>query len=174
MFISGIIVWILKQVQGLNVLIIHFQCILVVITHSCPQAILEMWKFDIEKSDLEVLNQVVRSGILRQVKQVAFELHMQTLRSVGAGLFQWTYEILLELERQGFRKFRSHQNWHGKSVNSRSGRSDGGCCFEVYYINLKFLTHSWHMWRHITASHFPGTWLFLKRRRQFNTKETIP
>ena len=168
MFISGIIVWILKQ--GLNVLIIHFQCILVVWTHSCPQAILELWKFDIETSDLEVLNQVVRSGILRQVKQVVFELHMETLRRVGAGLFQSTYEILLELERQGFRKFRSHQNPNSKSVNSRTGRPDQGCCFEVYYINLRFLTRSWHMWRFINASHSSGTWLFLKTRRQSNTK----
>ena len=98
-----------------------------------------MWKFDIESSEFEVLQQVIRTGILRQVKQLAFELHMPFFRNVGAGLYMTTYEALLELERQGFRKFRSHQNPSGPFFNPRSGRGSKGCCFEIYYINLRFL-----------------------------------
>ena len=106
-----------------------------------PQAILEMWKFDIEFWEFESLNQAIRSGVLRQVKQLAFEIHMPIFQTggVGAMLYQTTYEMLLELERQGFRKFRCDTNKSNKYINRRTGRRSPGCCFEMYYINLRFL-----------------------------------
>ena len=103
------------------------------------QAILEVWKFDIEFGEYEVLQHVVRSGLLRQVKQVAFELHTRYFHLVGAGLYMTIYEALLELERQGFRKFRSRQNPVAPFLNPRTGKMNNGCCFEVNYINLRFL-----------------------------------
>ena len=99
-----------------------------------------MWKFDIEFWEFESLNQVIRSGVLRQVKQLAFELHMTIFQrgGISALLYQTTYEMLLELERQGFRKFRSDTNRANIYTNIRTGRRSPGR-FEMYYINLKFL-----------------------------------
>ena len=99
-----------------------------------------MWKFDIELWEFESLNQVIRSGVLRQVKQLAFELHMPIFQTGGisALLYQTMYEMLLELERQGFRKFRSDTNRANIYTNIRTGRRSPGR-FEMYYINLRFL-----------------------------------
>ena len=100
-----------------------------------------MWKFDIEYWEFESLNQVIRSGVLRQVKQLAFELHMPIFqrRGISALLYQTTYEMLLELERQGFRKFRCDINKTHNYTNTRTARRSPGCCFEMYYINLRFM-----------------------------------
>ena len=106
------------------------------------QAVLEYLKFDIEAWEFEVLQQIIRTGVLNQVKQMAFELHMTKFHEVGgSGLYITTYEALLELERQGFRKFFTHQNPNSVFVNPRTGRESKGCCFEIYYINLRFLAH---------------------------------
>ena len=104
------------------------------------QAVLEYLKFDIEFWEFEVLQQIIRTGVLNQVKQMAFELHMARFNGGGAsGLYTVMYEALLELERQGFRKFLTHQNPVNPYVNPRTVRKNKGCCMEVYYINLRFL-----------------------------------
>ena len=71
-----------------------------------------------------------------------FEIHMIKFHQVGgSGLYITTYEALLELERQGFRKFLAHQNPAAAYVNPRTGKRSKGCCFEKYHINLRFLAH---------------------------------
>ena len=106
------------------------------------QAVLEYLKFDIEFWEFEVLQQIIRTGVLNQVKQMAFEIHMNIFyRMGGSGLYITTYEALLELERQGFRKFLAHQNPAAAYVSPRTGKRSKGCCFEIYYINLRFLAH---------------------------------
>ena len=99
-----------------------------------------MLKFDIENGEFEALRQILPSGILRQVKQLAFELHLWEFPRIGVGLYQTAYRLLLELERQGFRRFRSHINPAARFFNRRTGRQAPGCCFEMYYVNLRFLT----------------------------------
>ena len=94
---------------------------------------------DIEFSEYEVFQQALTTGILSRVKQLAFELHVAKMFWFGPQLFRSAYLMLLELERQGFRKFRSDLNKHSAYRNYRTGVSPGGCCFEMYYINLKFL-----------------------------------
>ena len=100
-----------------------------------------MLKFDIEFGEFEALQQMLRTGILSHVKQLAFELHVQTLYQLGPGIFKTMYWMLLELERQGFRRFRSDINRNGPINNPRTGVHLPGCCFEMYYINLQFLTN---------------------------------
>ena len=114
-----------------------------------PQAVLEYLKFDIEFWEYEVLQQIVRTGVLNQVKQIAFELHMAKFHMEvgGSALYTTMHEALLEMERQGFRKFLTHQNQALPFFDYRTGRSSKGCCFELYYINLRFLTHKLrHQW----------------------------
>ena len=114
-----------------------------------PQAVLEYLKFDIEFWEFEVLQQIVRTGVLNQVKQIAFELHMAKFHEEvgGSALYTTMHEALLEMERQGFRKFLTHQNQALPFFNYRTGRNSKGCCFELYYINLRFLAHKLrHQW----------------------------
>ena len=99
-----------------------------------------MLKIDIEYGEYEVLQQALPTGILRNVKQLAFELHMWHFPTMGLGMFRTAYSLLLELERQGFRRFHSHINPLEPFTNIRTGRRSKGCCFELYYVNLKFLT----------------------------------
>ncbi len=48
------------------------------------------------------------------------------------------YSVLLGLEHQGFRRFHYHFNPYGRFTSLRTGR-DRSCCYELYYINLKYL-----------------------------------
>ena len=105
-----------------------------------PQATLEMLKFNVEHGEIEALQQMLPTGILRQVKQIAFELHIWQLGLVGLPMFQIWYWMLLELERQGFRRYRCDVNPFNQIKNLRTGYGYNGCCYEMYYINLKFLT----------------------------------
>ena len=99
-----------------------------------------MLKFDIELGELEALQQILPTGILRKVKQLAFEFHFIHLERLGPEMFRTWYSIFLELERQGFRKFKVHLNPNEKHTNKRSGTYHPGCCYEMYYINLHFLS----------------------------------
>ena len=103
------------------------------------KATLEMLKFDIEYGEIEALQQMLPTGILRKVKQIAFELHIWELGVVGLPMFQKWYWMFLELERQGFRRYRCDVNPTNQIRNRRTGNRYNGCCYEMYYINLKFL-----------------------------------
>ena len=105
-----------------------------------PQATLEMLKFDVEHGEIEALQQLLPTGILRQVKQLAFELHIWYLGVMGIPMFQTWYMMLIELERQGFRRYRTDINPTNRIRNARTGNRYNGCCYEMYYINLKFLS----------------------------------
>ena len=98
-----------------------------------------MLKFDIEHVEIEALQQMLSTGILRQVKQIAFEFHIWQLGVMGIPMFRIWYLILIELERQGFRRYRCDINRTNKISNERTGNNYDGCCYEMYYINLKFL-----------------------------------
>ena len=100
-----------------------------------------MLKFDIEYGEFEALEQMLHTGILRQVKQLAFELHVNILYIFGPEIYKTVYRMLLELERQGFRRFRSDINRNAPFTNPRTGVNISGCCFEMYYINLNFIVN---------------------------------
>ena len=100
-----------------------------------------MLKFDIEHGEIEALQQMLPTGILRQVKQIAFELHIYKyyLGVMSIPMFQTWYLMLRELERQGFRRYRTDINRAYQIINARTGNHYEGCCYEMYYINLKYL-----------------------------------
>ncbi|CAL1528142.1 unnamed protein product [Lymnaea stagnalis] len=113
-------------------------------------------KMDIELMEWDVLKQVIRDGSLEHVKQLGFEMHTpelsriykkanQTLpeRNQTAAKLEFIqmFETLHALERIGFKKFNYRMNPFGdyKSVYTSRDRS---CCYELHYINTRFLTEN--------------------------------
>ena len=133
--------------------------------NSLFQATLEMLKFDIEVMEIEALSHMLLTGILQNVKQLAFELHFMDLLVLGPEIFRTWYLIFLELERQGFRKFKWHLNPSTPGWNVRSGRLFNGCCYELYYINLRFLSDKLRNWTSIVSQNCDNLWSIINRQR---------
>ena len=98
--------------------------------------VIDVLKFDIEYSELSCLCSMFNEGVLYNVRQLVFEIHITHRSSVQD--FHDISEILLEIERIGFRRFHYHQNpAHSyRSVYTGKRRT---CCSELYYINTNFL-----------------------------------
>ena len=95
-----------------------------------------MLKFDIEHSEWFSLCAMFNEGMLHNVRQLFFEIHIR-----GKSLVQDFYdmtEILLEIERIGFRQFHCHHNPAGQYYSKHTGK-ERSCCYELYYINTNFL-----------------------------------
>ena len=81
-------------------------------------------------------------GVLRNVKQLMFELHTPEVSMVGLPSkrqdFKNMADILQQIEALGFRKFRSHTNPNGLFMSPVTGRVRS-CCYELYYVNVNFI-----------------------------------
>lgn len=78
-----------------------------------------MVKMDIEGDEWKSFQQMFTENSLRNVKQLAYEIHLYQKVDM--------FSILMKLEKLGFRKFMIHHN----PVCS--------FCFELYYINTNFI-----------------------------------
>ncbi|XP_055872914.1 uncharacterized protein LOC106063978 isoform X1 [Biomphalaria glabrata] len=110
-------------------------------------------KMDIEYSEWDVLRQVVRDGALKNVKQLAFEIHTPELfriyKEKGKSFperlgekdradFVVMLETLRSLETLGFRKFNYRLNPFGNYDSPYSSKVRS-CCYDLHYINTNFL-----------------------------------
>lgn len=108
---------------------------------------------DIEYSEWDVLRQVVRDGVLKNVKQLAFEIHTPELfriyKEKGKSFperlgekdradFVVMLETLRSLETLGFRKFNYRLNPFGNYDSPYSSKVRS-CCYDLHYINTNFL-----------------------------------
>ena len=94
-------------------------------------------KMDIESSEWTVLESMYRSGILANVKQFGFEVHIMSKSSTTAELFFQRWKILKRLESFGFRRWYWHFNPSGAYMYENEPRS---CCYELVYINTNFMS----------------------------------
>jgi len=102
--------------------------------------IIDFLKFDIEGSEWEVIRNMYEDQSLRNVKQIAFEVHIdhRFYRNVATWMMQ--LKTIKLLNRAGFLKWHDHEN-QVRMQNSRSPRSGlmRPCCYELYYVNKDFL-----------------------------------
>ena len=99
------------------------------------QSVVDYFKMDIEGSEVPSLKEMIPSGSLKNVKQLAFEVHMYDQTKLGRYNF---YSLLYSLEKLGFRRYYYHinPNCFRRSRVSGIARS---MCYELYYININYL-----------------------------------
>ena len=98
--------------------------------------IIDVLKFDIEFSEWSCLCTMFNEGVLHNVRQLVFEIHIG--RQSSAQDYYDMMEILLEIERIGFRRFHYHRNPACQYRSKRSGKQLT-YCYELFYINTNFL-----------------------------------
>ena len=81
-----------------------------------------MLKIDVEGAEWDSFLTMVKEKSFENVKQLAFEIHLHTAN------YKYYFNVLKQIEEIGFRKYRM-------DVNKAYPRQ----CFEIYYINKKFL-----------------------------------
>ena len=85
---------------------------------------------------------MLKEQSLKNVKQFVFEIHTSEVYTINRpshkeNFLEW-YNVLLGLEKHGFRRYHHHFNPNGQYTSVRTGR-DRTCCYELYYINIRFL-----------------------------------
>ena len=98
--------------------------------------VIDVLKFDIERSEWFSLCAMFNEGMLHNVRQLVFEIHIRR-KSLLQDFYDMA-EILLEIERIGFRRFHYHRNPAGRYYSKLTG-IERSCCFELFYINTNFL-----------------------------------
>ena len=83
--------------------------------------IIDMLKMDVEYSEWSSFEAMFEENSLRNVKQLAFEIH------IGQSNFQKYFHTLMQLEKIGFRRYLMNRNIYCNN------------CFELYYVNMNFL-----------------------------------
>lgn len=84
------------------------------------QKIIDILKMDVESAEWPSFEAMFEENSLRNVKQLSFEIHLEED-------FKRYFDILLYIEKLGFRKYLMNKNRRCKR------------CFEIYYINMIFL-----------------------------------
>ncbi|XP_070555799.1 probable methyltransferase-like protein 24 isoform X2 [Ptychodera flava] len=100
--------------------------------------VIDVVKFDIEGGEYECLPQIIHSDILASVKQLSFEIHMNSQSKRKT--FDDTCHLLRELERRhGFKLWSAREN---TVVRTNDYGKYGGVHhnnFEISYLNTNFL-----------------------------------
>ena len=101
---------------------------------------------DIDFSEWDSFPNILADGVLKNVKQIAFELHTVEMHKHRKHLNKFdstakdltTYlQVLKGFEDQGFRKWLVHSNGWGMYDSKMTGERRT-CCYEVYYVNTNF------------------------------------
>lgn len=96
---------------------------------------------DVEYNEWDSIESMLATGALKKVKQFGFEIHTKELlnEQTTTNEFVRYYNILSQLESQGFRRWYWHYNHFGKYISSRTFKKRT-CCYELVYININYLT----------------------------------
>ena len=99
---------------------------------------------DIEYSEWGAISQMLLDGSLTNVKQLAIEIHTRELNDkyrsdTTVQGFAYYWRTLNGLEEAGFKRWKHHANPMGMYTSSRTGRHLS-CCFELFYVNINFLS----------------------------------
>jgi len=102
--------------------------------------IIDFLKFDIEGSEWEVIPNMYKEHSWRNVKQIAFEVHIDKGANANVSTWMMQLETMKLVNRAGFLKWHDHENQISmqRSRSSRSGLMRP-CCYELYYVNKAFL-----------------------------------
>ena len=97
-------------------------------------------KIDIEGNEWTALMQIMSSGILDRVKQLALEVHFNWPGTPDAQQVRRRLEIIGSLERDhGFAKFDYRNNLNSQGSMVQDTQRNYFACAEVVFLNTKFL-----------------------------------
>ena len=99
-------------------------------------SVIDVLKIDIESSEWYSFCAMFNEGVLHNVRQLVFEIHIKRQSSVQD--YHDMAEILSEIERIGFRRFHYHRNPSGRYRSVHTGKMRS-CCYELFYIDINFL-----------------------------------
>ncbi|XP_077865216.1 putative methyltransferase-like protein 24 [Saccoglossus kowalevskii] len=99
---------------------------------------IDVLKFDIECGEHQVFHQLIRSGILWDIKIVAFELHLGTILRDKESHLNLYRALHMAFEENGFKLWRWHEDEElaMRNPNIRLG------WIEVYWVNMKFINQN--------------------------------
>ena len=116
------------------------------------QKIIDVLKVDVEGAEWPCFVDWLKTGILKNVKQIAIEVHTPKLRAAYEIMsiedYLRTAWILEELQRQGFRKYlvdysggccKRFSNWTrccGRFSNWSRISGHIICCYEIFFIKI--------------------------------------
>ena len=103
--------------------------------HTYFQSVIDYLKFDIESSEWSVLPDLFKSKVLRNVKQIGFEIHIR--RKQTEKINKLWYPLLRELADHGFKRWTFHEN--GQTVEQGESVVRMSNCIELYYVNTNFV-----------------------------------
>ncbi|KAJ8310293.1 hypothetical protein KUTeg_012158 [Tegillarca granosa] len=96
--------------------------------------IVDFMKMDVESSEWGSVPQMISSGVMKNIRQFAFEIHTPRIVDDTNPWYKGKLPFFRDLYDQGFRIFWSHANpfcvYRGKDGKSRA------MCFEIYFINI--------------------------------------
>jgi hypothetical protein len=95
--------------------------------------IIDYLKMDVEGSEWDSVANMCSTGVLDRVKQFGLEIH------VGAKTFYKYYLILKQLEERGFRRWYWAMNFRASNIYVERPGVSRSCCYEMVYINTKYL-----------------------------------
>ena len=109
--------------------------------------VIDIVKMDIEDSDWSVLRDIVESGEASMfIKQIALEMHSITFRDEHVKLSDYLtmLKIMHSLEEAGFKKYMVHIRniccgRFSVVVTSDVSKVNDLCCYEIFFVNSKFL-----------------------------------
>ena len=109
---------------------IHDGCDIVV-----EQAVIDYLKIDIDGTEFAVLKNLGSTDILTRIKQIGLEIHPMH-GSTSQIYYYWT--VLEMLATKGFRRWYWAMNYRNTNLyQTPSGIRS--CCYEMVYINTRFL-----------------------------------
>ena len=95
-------------------------------------------KIDIEYSEWGSLSEALSKGELRHVRQLGIEVHLRKiLRGHYSHLITYYSQVLRQLEKAGFRKWKQHGNVECAFVSKVTGLMRY-TCYELYYVNINY------------------------------------
>ncbi|OWF43806.1 uncharacterized protein LOC110459258 isoform X2 [Mizuhopecten yessoensis] len=114
--------------------VMTFDSITKMLGHS--NSILDYVKMDIELSEWPSLVQMMSTGVLKYVRQLAVEIHLETVNS-GAR-YPMKLSVLSQLATSGFQIFWAHPNQViGNSRVIYNTKKVVTVCYEIYFLNTK-------------------------------------
>ncbi|KAI9563029.1 hypothetical protein GHT06_010486 [Daphnia sinensis] len=100
--------------------------------------VIDYLKMDIESSEWEVIPQIIKSGMLDKIRQLAIEIHLPTKDSLEQ--MRDRVRILRSLEEEGMVRFDSKMNpWSTGTFKPVGLRGLRPLCYEIAWYNSKFL-----------------------------------
>ena len=101
--------------------------------------VIDYLKMDIEAAEWTIIPQIIESGMMGNVRQLAFEIHLSIDDTLAS--MRERFRIVRSIEEQGMVRFDSKLNPWFRGTFKNLGVT-GPCGYEIAWYNSKFLPAS--------------------------------